>query len=382
LTRLRPSSPYPSTDSLPPRLVQYGLDARWRALADAESPGGPERTLARIIRVDRGRCLAVTADGETPADLTATGTFGDPDPEPEEAPTTGDWALLEPGPNDTPIIAALLPRRTALRRGSSSGRSQAQVLAANVDLVGIVVPLTVDPDLGRVERLTALAWESGAQPLLILAKSDQVSAAVADQAREDLLATAPGVDTLITSATTGEGVDVLAAMAAGRTVVLIGTSGAGKSTLANALTADEALAVGEVRSQDGKGRHTTVRRELVPLAAGGVLIDTPGLRGVALHDAADGLEQVFSEITELARTCRFTDCGHESEPGCAVLAAIESGALNERRLTSYRKLLRENEWAASRTDARLRSERAARWKTIHKEQRRAYQQHKGRRPGG
>lgn len=179
------------------------------------------------------------------------------------------------------------------------------------------------------------------------------------------------MDTVATSAVTGEGMAELAALLTG-TVVLLGASGAGKSTLGNALLGGDVLATGEVRAQDGKGRHTTVRRELLPLPGGGVLIDTPGLRGVGLHDAAEGLEQVFAEIEELAADCRFADCAHESEPGCAVRAAIEAGELPERRLASYRKLLRENAWAASRTDARLRAERTERWKAIHRHQRATY----------
>ncbi|MFD0891325.1 ribosome small subunit-dependent GTPase A, partial [Streptosporangium algeriense] len=145
---------------------------------------------------------------------------------------------------------------------------------------------------------------------------------------------------------------------------VVGPTGAGKSTLGNALLGEERLATGTVRAQDGKGRHTTVRRELIPLPGGGVLIDTPGLRGISLHDAADGLEQVFAEIEELAAYCRFGDCAHDTEPGCAVQAAIQAGELPERRLRSYRKLQRENAWAAARTDARLRDERVNRQKVI------------------
>jgi ribosome biogenesis GTPase len=248
------------------------------------------------------------------------------------------------------------------------------VLAANVDTVAIAVSLAVAVDLGRTERLLALAWESGARPVVVLTQSDAASGpdAAAD-ALERVAAAAPGVDVVACSAATGEGVDVVRAVLTG-TVVLVGPSGAGKSTLGNALLGAEVLATGAVRAGDGKGRHTTVRRELLPLPGGGVLIDTPGLRGVGLFEASTGLERAFADVEELAAGCRFGDCAHDAEPGCAVLAAVEGGVLPRRRLDSYRKLLRENEWAASRTDARLRAERENRRKAISRAQRQMYRE--------
>lgn len=191
-------------------------------------------------------------------------------------------------------------------------------------------------------------------------------------------AIAPGCSVLAISAVTGDALDILTAMLDG-TIVLIGPSGAGKSTLANALIGAEVLATNAVRTVDGKGRHTTVHRELFPLPSGGALIDTPGLRGIGLWDAADGIELAFPDIESLAEQCRFGDCRHDAEPGCGVLAAVESGELPERRLASYRKLLRENEWMASRSDARLAAERAQAWKTITKATRKLYQNGQNRR---
>ncbi|MBB6347098.1 ribosome small subunit-dependent GTPase A [Nonomuraea muscovyensis] len=309
---------------------------------------------ARIARVDRGLCDAVTESGPVRAGLTALYS-----PDPLLAPCTGDWAALRPGP--APELVALLPRSSTIVRSSASRSSHGQLLAANVDTVVIAVSLTVALDAARLERLLALAWDSGARPLIVLTKADLAADAAAVHAEASALA--PGVDILVTSVTTGQNIDVLTALLNG-TTVLLGPSGAGKSSLGNALLGDEVLATGEVRAQDGKGRHTTVRRELVPLPGGGVLIDTPGLRGISLYDAADGLEQVFAEIERLSEDCRFGDCGHDTEPGCAVQAAIRAGELTERRLNSYRKLLRENAWAASRTDARLRGERTNRQKAI------------------
>ncbi|WP_043634238.1 ribosome small subunit-dependent GTPase A [Nonomuraea candida] len=315
---------------------------------------------ARIARVDRGRCDAITESGPVRADLTALYS-----PDPLLAPCTGDWAALRPGPE--PALVALLPRHGTIVRASASRSSHGQVLAANVDTVVVAVPLTAPPAAARLERLLALAWDSGATPLIVLTKADLADlagpAGVA-AAQSEASALAPGVDVLVTSVATGQNLDVLAARLTGGTTVLLGSSGAGKSSLGNALLGERRLDIGEVRAQDGKGRHTTVRRELVPLPGGGVLIDTPGLRTISLYDAADGLEQVFAEIERLATGCRFGDCAHETEPGCAVQAAIEAGELPRRRLDNYRKLQRENAWAASRADARLRGERTDRQKAI------------------
>ncbi|MDT0307569.1 ribosome small subunit-dependent GTPase A [Streptomyces sp. DSM 44917] len=350
-----PSSALPSPDG--PRA--YGWDEGLEAEFAVHRAHG--LIPARVVRVDRGHCAVVTADGPAHA---ATGRWL---PEP---PCTGDWAALDPGDERRePRLAALMPRRTAILRSSAARDSRAQVLAANVDTVLLAVSLAVPLDAGRLERLLALAWESGATPVVVLTQADR--AEDPSEAVTEATAAAPGVDVVLTSAVTGEGVDVLTALAGG-TVVLLGASGAGKSTLGNALLGDALLATGEVRAVDGKGRHTTVTRELIPLPSGGVLIDTPGLRGVGLHDAAEGLEHVFAEIEELAADCRFGDCAHEAEPGCAVRAAVESGVLPERRLASYRKLLRENAWAAARTDARLRAEREQRWKAITRHQRATY----------
>jgi ribosome biogenesis GTPase len=216
-----------------------------------------------------------------------------------------------------------------------------------------------------VERLLALAWESGAQPMVVLTKADLV--ADAEDQRADIEAAAPGVDVVVVSSVTGEGLDVLRAVASPRTTLaLLGPSGAGKSTLTNALAGVELMATRALRA-DGKGRHTTVHRELVVLPSGALLVDTPGLRGVGLTAVDEGLEKVFADIEELAAECRFADCAHRTEPGCAVRAALESGELTERRWESYLKLQREARWMAMRHDARLRSEEREKWKRIHKE---------------
>jgi len=344
-----------------PSLTRYGWDETWEQLALPHVEAGC--LPGRVARVDRGRVDVLTDRGRLRAD-----------PGRRSALAVGDWVLLDPSrAADLLGVAAVLPRRTALTRAASSGRSEAQVLAANVDTVLVAVALGTGSRPGRTERLVALAWESGAVPVLVLTKTDRAGdgpalAAAVDEAA----AAAPGVAVLPVSALTGEGVAAVAATARG-TTVLVGASGAGKSTLANALLGDEVLAVGEVRARDGKGRHTTVRRELVPFP-GGVLVDTPGLRAVGVRDAAEGIDRTFADVVELAAGCRFADCAHDREPGCAVRDAVERGDLPARRWEAHRELVREDEWAAARTDARLAAERRGRWKAITRSQRAAYRQ--------
>ncbi|MER5640694.1 ribosome small subunit-dependent GTPase A [Kitasatospora sp. NPDC002227] len=331
------------------------LDADFAPLAEAGL------TPARIIRVDRGQCDVVLADPET-GELRTVRADSRPvgDPDPINCPCTGDWVAVDLAASPMPSIAALLPRGTAIIRKSAGSRSDGQVLAANVDTVLIAVSLAADPDLGRIERFLALAWESGAEPIVVLTKADLVSDA--DFVRQDVEGIAPGVTVLVVSAETGEGIDVLRACAPGSSA-LIGQSGAGKSTLTNALVGTDVMTVQQTRAVDEKGRHTTTTRELIALPGGGVVIDTPGLRGVGLY-GGEGLAHAFSDIEALAEDCRFHDCSHRSEPGCAVAAALLDGTLPQRRMDSYLKLQRENEWIASRSDARLAAERLKKWKAI------------------
>ncbi|WOX21368.1 ribosome small subunit-dependent GTPase A [Streptomyces solicathayae] len=336
-------------------LAPYGWDEEWEA---AFAPYADQGLVpGRVVRVDRGQCDVVTADGLVRAD-TAFVTPHDP----LRVICTGDWAAVET--DGTPrYVRAYLPRRTEFSRSTSSQRSEGQVLAANVDHAIITVSLAVELDLGRIERFLALAWESGAEPVVVLNKADLVPDPVGlSYLVQDVESVAPGVQVLPVSSQTGEGVEVLKAVVGGGTSVLLGVSGAGKSTLANTLTGEDSMEVQAARDVDGKGRHTTTTRNLLLLPAGGALIDTPGLRGVGLWDAEGGVGQVFSEIEELARDCRFHDCAHESEPGCAVIAAIDDGSLPVRRLESYRKLLRENQRIVAKTDARVRAEMLKDWK--------------------
>ncbi|MFJ6718928.1 MULTISPECIES: ribosome small subunit-dependent GTPase A [unclassified Streptomyces] len=374
-----PSSPFSSDSSAvssPAQgwaesgLAAFGWDDAWAA---EFAPYATRGLLpGRVVRVDRGQCDVMTSDGVVRAD-TAFVTPHDP----LRVICTGDWAAVEPAGNPR-YVKAYLPRRTAFVRSTSSQRSEGQILAANVDHAVIAVSLAAEVDLGRIERFLALAWESGAQPLVVLTKADLVpDPTVLAHLVRDVETTAPGVQVLTVSSLTGEGTDVLAAVVSGGTSVLLGVSGAGKSTLANTLLGADVMEVRQAREVDGKGRHTTTTRNLLVLPGGGVLIDTPGLRGVGLWDAEAGVGQVFSEIEDYAADCRFHDCAHVAEPGCAVLAAVESGALAERRLESYRKLLRENQRIVAKTDARLRSEIRRDWRMKSAEGRANYSAKRG-----
>ncbi|MFD4901650.1 ribosome small subunit-dependent GTPase A [Streptomyces sp. NPDC058411] len=377
-----------STPSHP--LAPYGWDDAW---ADTFAPYAEQGLLpGRVVRVDRGRCDVVTPDGTLQADT----AFVVPR-DPMRIVCTGDWVAVDPD-GDPRFVRTLLPRRTAFVRSTSSQRSEGQVLATNIDHIVICVSLAVELDLGRLERFLALAMSSTdgaallgdgagptghgaaeAHPLVLLTKADLVPDVITlSHLVEDVERIAPGVQVLPVSSATGEGVDVFRAVVGGGTSVLLGTSGAGKSTLANTLLGEDVMDVRAARDVDGKGRHTTTTRNLLVLPGGGVLIDTPGLRGVGLWDAEAGVGQVFSEIEDLARRCRFHDCAHVAEPGCAVLGAVEDGSLPERRLDSYRKLLRENHRIAAKTDARLRSENLREWKRRGAEGKAAMEMKRGR----
>ncbi|MGI5288620.1 ribosome small subunit-dependent GTPase A [Nonomuraea polychroma] len=351
----------------------------WTELRAAELPTGT--VPARVARVDRGAAEVIAADGHHHVKYAAhvrRASAADP----VALPCVGDWVALRLLPEGRYELDEVLPRTTAFIRGGVSrdsigglsGDGQGQVLAANVDVVFVAEPSmhsTDFADLGRIERLVALAWESGGTPVVLITKSD-----LFEQGLDDLLAdvrvAAPGVDVHAVSSLHGEGVELVAGYLGGsRTAVILGPSGAGKSTLVNALAGESVMGTQQVRAADGRGRHTTVHRELIPLRGGGLVIDTPGIRRIGLYDIGEGVDLVFSDIETLAERCRFGDCGHNGEPGCAVLAAVDSGELPERRLESWRKLQREAAWMASRTDARLRKEQQNKWKVITKEMRRS-----------
>lgn len=347
-----------------PLLASLGWDAALDAVWVSRDRA--DHCPARITRVDRsgydvladGGPLRATASAMVLAALAADSTA---------TPCVGDWVAVRRWPDERLTIEQILPRRTAVVRASVGGGSNGQVLAANHDVAMVVEPLHPEPDLGRVERLLALAWQSGARPVVVLTKADLVPDAAHIAA--DVVDAAPGVDVHTVSGMTRAGVAALRPyVGPGQTVAMLGPSGVGKSTLTNSLAGVDVMATRELRG-DGKGRHTTAHRELVVLPGGGVVIDTPGLRKVGLFAAATGIGRVFDDLERLELDCRFNDCGHETEPGCAVRAAIASGDLDPRRLDSWRKLQREMLRMELRQDARLRAAQVARWKHLTKDHR-------------
>jgi ribosome biogenesis GTPase len=337
---------------------------------------GSELPLGVVVRVDRGVATVELLEDDCPESAPSgtvraswgggllTAVHDDPD----AAPTTGDRVRLRFWPDQRITVEAVLPRSTLLTRADADGSTRRQVLAANVDVVAVVEGLLPEPDRNRIARLLALAWASGAQPVVILTKADLEPEAGRIAAEIQALSACP---VHAVSATAGEGLaEVRALFADGRTVALLGPSGAGKSSLVNSLSGDNVMRVNALR-RDGKGRHTTVTRELHPVA-GGYVIDGPGLRSVGINSAA-GLEATFAEITALAEDCRFADCGHTVEPGCAVLAALDSGDLDPARMDSYRQLAAEGFRQELRRNARLRQEELRKQKVMHKALRRQYQ---------
>jgi len=343
-------------------LRTLGYSPRWELLFAPHAEEG--LTPARVIRGDRGSLLLATPEGVVHAKpsarlLKSVNSAAD-------LPAVGDWvAVLGSNGLDISLIESVLERASAITRGDPGKTSDVQVLAANIDTVFVVHPIADSPNLRRIERELSVAWDSGAVPVVVLTKADL--SADPDAARAAVESVALGADVLVTNALDGDGIQpILEYISHHRTAVLVGPSGAGKSTLINSLLGEQRQATREVRLSDGRGMHTTVARELIQMPDGGVLIDTPGLRAFGLTGSEEGIASVFSEIDEASQSCRFRTCTHHDEPGCAVRAAVESGTLPPERLASYHKLMGEAQFAAAKTDARLRAERERKWKLIRK----------------
>ncbi len=313
---------------------------------------------ARIAAEHRGACEVWSGPGKGRARLAGRLRLA---LEETGLPGVGDWVILDgpAGPDRTAVIERVLTRRTVFTRGAAGRAARPQVVAANVDLVFAVCGLDADFNVRRIERYLARIWASGAQPAVILTKADLCD----DVARRfaEMEARCTCVPIYVTSALRLEGIEaVRAGIERGVTVALVGSSGAGKSTLVNALLGEARMSTGEVRARDGRGRHVTTRRQLVLLPGGGIVLDTPGMRALQLVDG-EGLEAAFQDVAALAARCRYRDCRHDTEPGCAVKAAVEAGELDADRLEHCRKLEREARAYELRHDERARRRAERLW---------------------
>jgi ribosome biogenesis GTPase len=278
-------------------------------------------------------------------------------------PSVGDWVAVSRDDSGTYTVQAILPRKSKISRKDAGRATGEQVIATNVDTAFIVTSLNKDLNLRRLERYLAVARQSGVEPVIVLNKSD--ICADVESSLNDVKAIAPGVPVLAVSAIQRMGLEKLAPyIKEGKTVVLLGSSGVGKSTLINALEGYGRQKVGDIREDDSRGRHTTTSRELIMLENGGIIIDNPGMREVQLWDAAEGIAETFQDIEELARQCKFSDCRHETEPGCAIKSAIQEGTLPEVRLESYRKLQREMLAVERKKNPELMAEERKKWKKL------------------
>ncbi|HOO54262.1 MAG TPA: ribosome small subunit-dependent GTPase A [Methanothrix sp.] len=278
-------------------------------------------------------------------------------------PAVGDWVAIFRDDSGTRTLQAILPRRSKISRKDPGRAVGEQVMATNIDTVFVVTSLNQDLNLRRLERYLAVAKQSGAVLVVVLNKSDLC--ADVEAKIDDVKSIASDVPVLAISAAEKTGLEKLSPyLQDGKTVVLLGSSGVGKSTIINALEGRERQKIGEIREDDGRGRHTTTARELLILEKGGIIIDNPGMREIQLWDAGEGLEEAFQDVIELARECKFRDCRHETEPGCAVKRAIEEGTLSEVRLESYRKLQRELLAIERKKNPKLMAEEQKKWKNI------------------
>jgi ribosome biogenesis GTPase / thiamine phosphate phosphatase len=325
---------------------------------------------ARVVWEARERYRLSTGDAEWHGEL--AGRLRHRAASRGDLPVVGDWVLAEARPREArATIHRTLERRTRFSRGMAGRTTEEQIIAANVDTSLLVTSFNRDFNVRRIERYLALTWESGARPIVVVNKADLCTDPVTWT--NDLSAVAQGVPILVTSAVRGDGLaDLRNALREAGTTALLGSSGVGKSTLVNRLVGGGRQETLPIRA-DGRGRHSTTARQLFCLPSGGVLIDTPGMRELQLWDADEGLGHAFGDVEQWAGDCRFRDCSHRGEPGCAVTAAVERGDLSTDRLDSYRRLQRENEFVRSRQDEAARVERARRFKRLTKAARQLYE---------
>jgi ribosome biogenesis GTPase len=323
---------------------------------------------ARVAREHKHAYELLSAHGELTA--VCTGKLLHHSTGRGDLPAVGDWVAIGLRPGEAHgDIHAVLPRRTKFSRRAAGDTATEQIVAANVDTVLLVTALDQNFNLRRIERYLAVAWESGAQPVVVLGKSDLHPDPAAAQG--EVASIALGAPVVALSAARGDGLDALAPwLVPGQTLALLGSSGVGKSTLINRLLGVDRQRTSAISEAVGKGRHTTTHRELIVAPAGWLVIDTPGMRELQLWDLDDtALDATFADVGAIAARCRFADCSHRAEPGCAIQAALESGALDPGRWESYQKLQREQAYAARRSDPRLARETRDHWRRINRQHR-------------
>lgn len=323
-------------------------------------------SIARVVAEHR-EMYTILVNGKTmPAEVTGRLMYSASSR--KDFPAVGDWVAVQLYENSHAIIHHILPRRTCISRKTSGKEFDEQIIAANVDIVFIIQSLDHNYNLRRLERFLVVAAESGATPVVLLSKADVVNESELNEKVEEVRRHSPGIHVIAYSAKTLSHIDEIKQLIDKETTVcFIGSSGVGKSTLINKLIGKDILKTQEVRDEDSKGRHTTTHRQLIPLENGGYVIDTPGIRELGLWDVSTGIEEIFPEIAELSRECKFSDCTHTHEPNCAVLDAVARGTLDRTRYASYIKLKKESEYIAAKTNITKAQERKAKEKQLNKQ---------------